>query len=233
MKNRFSLSTLLLLIFFFLSYKSIYSEYFYSKNGKIIEGNSKEYTNNLQINQLDEGFKEIGFTMNPNKIREQYLSIDVNLSFFVPLGDFQNQFFLGTGLLVDFNIENLFKENLMFGLSTGYWYLFANQVAITHGHIIPLLATMAYRIDVHMDFFITPKISAGAAFNIVNYDTTIISGVNEIEMEIKPIVIFHLAGGFKLTNKTFLKMSINYGFFIENAKLLNFLTFNCGAIFYF
>jgi hypothetical protein len=149
----------------------------------------------------------------------------------IPFGRFGVMNKLGYGVNFTGLATGTFFDQLNTGITLGFWYLHGANEDINRSMIIPFMGGLNYWFEPYEQLRITPRISAGYAFNYVNFKgkpgTFTGTGPEKIQKSkwtFEPIVTGGITFSYGITDYWTLGVGCDYGIIYEMGGLIKFMT---------
>ncbi|MCP4137323.1 MAG: hypothetical protein GY754_40525 [bacterium] len=142
------------------------------------------------------------------------MGIDVTLmgGLIIPVGGFTDYLGLGYGNTLYASMENIFLDNLEFGLGFGYWG-FAGNGEYKSSRMLPILFKAGYNIPLPGFFRLVPEVEGGVSF--VHYEKT----SNQSNDFIRPTLKLGLALEMNFSGSAFARVGGSYGGLVDGSSL--------------
>jgi hypothetical protein len=139
--------------------------------------------------------REAEKTLFPERYEPLLLSLGGCAQMAIPLTDLADLVTVGAGANGYAELQNLYVNNLVFGLRTGLLFLPGQTDNTNYFMDIPISVSTGYRWDVFDSMFVQPTLIAGAAVNILSWDPDgYVVGFDQPEYEVEAEIV-PLAGG--------------------------------------
>jgi hypothetical protein len=167
----------------------------------------------------------------PSEKSPYKFNLTISGSYLLPQGRFSNLVEAGYGGTASISVENMFIRNSLFGIETGYWYFPGKKNNVDYCTMIPTFITIGYHYNIFDTFYVQPLISAGAAYNTMNWDKySSTDGTYKFakESEIESVVKAGVGFGYVLSDLLSVQIGAEYCIILEQ-KHLGFLLMNAGV----
>ncbi|MFC1670664.1 CsgG/HfaB family protein [Spirochaetota bacterium] len=163
------------------------------------------------------------------------ISIGASFVYVAPLRDFYDILNPGYGFNVEFTIDDIFLDNLIFGLEFGFCHFTGRKNSSDEAIFVNIMLSVYYRFKIFKSFYINPLFSFGPDFMTFKhgsgegFDMDENTDKNVIEPMAKLGVIF----GFIPIESLKLEFALKYGMIYEKDGVMDFISFQMGAFYIF
>ena len=189
-------------------------------NGEILFSYNENINNKDQLPNVVNNMAENAFIDLRSLNREWFMGVNGQCSFLTPIGSFSGISSPGYGFTTDFIIGDLFFNNFVILVETGF-FNFNGKSDYENIKVIPVLIGNRYIIQLSNNFFISPEIYVGTAYVIVNKN-------NSDNAAFEPMFFSGLSLYYKFNRTMSVFLNTRYGFIVESNDIAQMAMFSLG-----
>ncbi|MCP4131808.1 MAG: hypothetical protein GY754_12585 [bacterium] len=140
----------------------------------------------------------------------------------MPVSTFSQLVYSGFAVSIYGGVENLFFENFLLVLESGYYRFPGKDDDVRYVSMIPVLFCAGYSLYVLDDFYLLPSLSFGAVAVLNNK-------INGAQSGIEPLLKLSLDVGYRFNSLLKVRVGASYNKIFEEDGEMDFLSFNAGV----
>lgn len=193
----------------------------------------------FNITALDNDGSESDKSRRVSTYDYRWYNLEAKADYIYPLGKFGDVHEYGYGALVQGTMENVFIDDLAFGVETGYWQFKGVETystTVNMSFMIPVLLTASYRFNLFDELYIKPEIAAGMSFNFMDYEseTDVYTGYaiareNKTVWSIEPMMLAGVNLEYGITHRVYATAGCDAGMLIELSGIIPFIKASAGV----